>query len=151
MLKSKQVIKMTEKNKDTLTVKQEKFAQAVVEIGDKSAAYRKAFSCKKMTAKSINERACVTSKILKVQSRIKELQDMALEKHSTTVESLLDEYDEAKKLALKIERPEAAIKAIDGKARITGHDKKVIDLKSTDGSMTPVGINWIPSGGGEDE
>jgi hypothetical protein len=30
-------------------------------------------------------------------------------------------------------------------------DKKEHDLKSTDGSMTPVGINWIPSGGGEDD
>jgi phage terminase small subunit len=142
---------MVEKNKDKLTVKQEKFAQAFVEIGDKTAAYRQAYSTKSMKETSINVNACKLAADTKVALRIKELQDMALEKHSTTVESLLDEYDEAKKLALKIERPEAAIKAIDGKARITGHDKKVIDLKSTDGSMTPVGINWIPSGGGDEQ
>jgi hypothetical protein len=84
-----------------------------------------------MKDETINETSCKLLKNHKVATRVKELQDMALEKHSTTVESLLDEYDEAKKLALKIERPEAAIKAIDGKARITGHDKKVIDLKAT--------------------
>jgi hypothetical protein len=29
-------------------------------------------------------------------------------------------------------------------------DKTELDHKSTDGSMTPVGINWIPSGGGDE-
>jgi hypothetical protein len=132
-----------------LTVKQEKASQHFVEHGNKSAAYRHAYSTKNQAATTINENASRLFANSNVSARVKELQAQALEKHSTTVESLLDEYDEAKKLALKIERPEAAIKAIDGKARITGHDKKVIDLKSTDGSMTPVGINWIPSGGGE--
>jgi phage terminase small subunit len=142
---------MTEKNKGgRLTPKQEKFCQMFIQLGCASAAYREAYSAEKMKDETINETSCKLLKNHKVATRVKELQDATLKRHEITVDSLAAEYEEAKQLALKIERPEAAIKAIDGKARITGHDKKVIDLKSTDGSMTPVGINWIPSGGGDE-
>jgi phage terminase small subunit len=140
---------MTEKNKDKLTGKQEKAAQHYVEHGNKSAAYRHAYSTKNQAEKTINENASRLFANSKVLARVKELQDATLKRHEITVDSLAAEYEEAKQLALKIERPEAAIKAIDGKARITGHDKKVIDLKSTDGSMSPTGINWIEDEGGE--
>jgi len=129
--------------KKALTPKQEKFSQLCVELGDKSAAYRQAYSTKRMKETSINVNACKLAASTKVALRIKELQAATLKRHEITVDSLAAEYEEAKQLALKIERPEAAIKAIDGKARITGHDKKVIDLKSTDGSMSPTGINWV--------
>jgi phage terminase small subunit len=135
-------------NKKALTQKQEKAAQHFVEHGNKSDAYRHAYSTKNFTAKSINEKASQLFSLVKVKSRVKELQAATLKRHEITVDSLAAEYDEAKELALKIERPEAAIKAIDGKARITGHDKKVIDLKSSDGSMTPRNFNAFY---GEDE
>jgi phage terminase small subunit len=135
--------------KKALTQKQEKAAQHFVEHGNKSDAYRHAYSTKNFTAKSVNEKASQLFSVVKVKSRVEELQAATLKRHEITVDSLAAEYEEAKQLALKIERPEAAIKAIDGKARITGHDKKVIDLRSTDGSMSPTGINWIEDEGGE--
>jgi hypothetical protein len=124
--------------KKALTQKQEKAAQHFVEHGNKSDAYRHAYSTTNQADKTINENASRLFSGSKVSARVKELQAATLKRHEITVDSLAAEYEEAKQLALKIERPEAAIKAIDGKARITGHDKK--SEKDKD-SGTVVNIN----------
>jgi hypothetical protein len=114
-----------------ITGKMEKACKVFVETGNQSEAYRSAYSTGNMTEKTTREKACKLFAKDNIRARVKELQAATLKRHEITVDSLAAEYDEAKQLALKIERPEAAIKAIDGKARITGHDKKVIDLRAT--------------------
>jgi hypothetical protein len=125
-------------NKKALTQKQEKAAQHFVEHGNKSDAYRHAYSTKNFTAKSVNEKASQLFSVVKVKSRVEELQERALKKHDTTVDSLVGEYEEARKLSNTLNQPMAAIKAIDGKARITGLEKS--SDKKTDPS-TVVNIN----------
>lgn len=124
--------------KKALTQKQEKAAQHFVEHGNKSDAYRHAYSTKNFTAKSVNEKASQLFSVVKVKSRVEELQAKALEKHDTTVESLLNEYDEVREKSVKAERFDSAVRAIDGKARITGLDKN--SEKDKD-SGTVVNIN----------
>jgi len=60
-----------------LTLKQERFAQAYVQLGDKSAAYREAYSCEKMKDTTIHSKACILSENGKVRARIEELQNIA--------------------------------------------------------------------------
>lgn len=61
------------------------------------------------------------------------------EKHMITVDSLIEELEEARQVALSAETPQssAAISATMGKAKLCGLDKKIIDHQSSDGSMTP--------------
>jgi phage terminase small subunit len=95
-----------------LTLKQEAFCQAYIRLGDKSAAYREAYSTSNMKNETINSKACLLSDKDNVRARIKELQskvaDIAEKKFNITSEEMLrhlnilrnsriDEYVEVKK------------------------------------------------------
>lgn len=97
---------------NNLTIKQEKFCQAYIKTGDKTAAYREAYSCSNMKPEVIHVKANVLAKMDKVAVRIKELQGkvakIAEEKFKITSEEMLrhlnilrnsriDEYVEYKK------------------------------------------------------
>lgn len=60
-----------------------------------------------------------------------------------TLQSLIDELEEARQAALGAEtvQSSAAVAATQAKAKLTGMDKLVIDNISSDGSMTPKGVN----------
>jgi len=60
-----------------------------------------------------------------------------------TLQSLIDELEEARVAALAAEtvQSSAAVAATQAKAKLTGMDKLVIDNISSDGSMTPRGVN----------
>ena len=60
-----------------------------------------------------------------------------------TLQSLIDELEEARVAALNAEtvQSSAAVAATQAKAKLTGMDKLVIDNISSDGSMTPKGVN----------
>lgn len=60
-----------------------------------------------------------------------------------TLQSLIDELEEARLAALGAEtvQSSAAVAATQAKAKLTGMDKLVIDNISSDGSMTPKGVN----------
>lgn len=108
-----------------LTPKREAFAQAYVETGNASEAYRRAYNVGEMTKpESVWQSA---SKLLadpKVASRVAELQNHHQQRHhDVTVDTLTSEYDEARELALGIEQPSAAISATSGKAKLHGYDK----------------------------
>ncbi len=95
-----------------LTLKQEAFCQAFIRLGDKSAAYREAYSTKNMKPESINRKSFELFNEVKIRSRIKELQiklaAIAEKKFNITAEEMLrhlnvlrnsriDEYVEFKK------------------------------------------------------
>jgi len=97
---------------NNLTIKQEAFCQAYVRLGDKSAAYREAYNCKRLKDKSIHELSSTLTTNIKVSSRIEELQAkvavIAEKKFNITHEEILnhlnilrnsriDEYVEIKK------------------------------------------------------
>lgn len=76
-----------------------------------------------------------------VAARVAELQEKSAKRNQITVDSLLAELEENRQAALCAETPQAAAAtaATMGKAKLLGLDKQIIDLKSSDGSMTPKG------------
>ena len=122
-----------------LTIKQEAFCLAYIELGNASAAYRSAYNASHMKPSTINRKAKELLDNGKIAARIKELQYSALERHNVTVDSLLLELEEARQCALAAETPQtsAAVGATMGKAKLMGLDKQLVDVTSTDGSMSP--------------
>lgn len=121
-----------------LTQKQENFCKLFIELGNQSEAYRQAYETK-ADYKSVNVRACELLKDRNVAVRVQELRELAQERHNVTVDSLLQELEEARTIALTCETPQssAAISATMGKAKLCGLDKQIIDHTSSDGSMSP--------------
>ena len=74
-----------------LTIKQENFCNFYVESGNASDAYRRAYSCDKLTSKSINELASSLLTNVKVASRVSELKAILQSKSDITKERILKE------------------------------------------------------------
>ena len=121
----------------SLQPKQEAFCMAYIETGNASESYRGAYEAGKMSANAVNVEASRLLDNPKVSLRIKALQEPIIKRHSVTVDSLIDELEQARTLAISADQASAAIAATMGKAKITGHDKQVIDHLSSDGSLTP--------------
>mgnify|MGYP002725753688 CR=1 FL=1 len=104
----------------TLTPKQDAFCMVYVETGNATEAYRCSYSVDNMKPATVNRRAKDLMDNGKIQARIKELQAEHRERHAVTVDSLTDEYEEARGKALEIGQPGAAVSATTGKARLHG-------------------------------
>ena len=109
-----------------LTVKQEKFAQLYIELGNASEAYRRAYNS---TAKpeTVHVKACELLSHGKVSVRVKQLKDETKQRHNVTVDSLMIELEEARQLALSTDAPAPAVSATMGKAKLAGLDKQIIE------------------------
>ena len=101
-----------------LTPKQEAFARKVLELGDKSAAYRAAYDAGGMQAKSVNIAACKLAKQPNVAARIAELNAEAVTKAELTREDILrglkHEAGTAKEGSARVRSWELLGKAVDG-------------------------------------
>ena len=124
-----------------LTAKQEAFCLAYIETNNASEAYRLAYKASKMKPETINRKAAELKNNGKITARLAELREPIMQRHNVTVDSLVLELEEARQAALSAETPQssAAVAATMGKAKICGLDKQVIDLMSSDGSMSPKG------------
>ena len=91
-----------------LTLKQEAFAQAYIETGNASEAYRRAYNAENMAQNSIAVQACKMLNIPKIALRVDELRANAQERHEVTVDSLIRELEEARIAASTAERPQAS-------------------------------------------
>jgi phage terminase small subunit len=84
-----------EKKERQLTPKQQKFADLYIELGNASEAYRQAYDCTNMTAKTIGENAhqlCKHKGIARYLSGIrKSAQEAVAEKYNVTLERLTEE------------------------------------------------------------
>ena len=112
---------------ESLTPKQEAFAQAYVESGNASEAYRRSYNAEKMTNETINVAACKLLANDKVAIRVKQLQEKAAKRHDITVDDLIRELEEARKLAMQTEKAGPAVTATMGKAKLLGMDKQIIE------------------------
>ena len=112
-----------------LTEKQERFCKSFVETGNATLAYKTAFNCENMQPQTINKRASELLAKSQIKGRIDELREVASRRHNITVDSLIDELEEARKIALEAETPQAsaAISATMGKAKLLGLDKIIED------------------------
>lgn len=102
-----------------LTPKQEAFCLAYIEAGNASEAYRLA-GYSAGNDKTTHEAASRLLKNSKVIARVMALQQKHVERHQVTVDDLVRELDEARKLALDTEAPAAAVAAIMGKGKLLG-------------------------------
>lgn len=130
---------MTKEKEYKLTIKQEAFARAYVETGNASEAYRRAYNAENMQQITVTKRASELLARGDIAGMVQQLKDKATERHAVTVDSLVNELEEARLAALTAESPQsaAAVSATMGKAKLMGLDKQIFDLKSSDGSMTP--------------
>lgn len=119
----------------SLTIKQEAFCQAYIETGNASEAYRTAYAADKMKAEAIHVKASELLSNGKVSVRLKELQGEIKQRHNVTVDSLLAELEEARQKALSAETPQssAAVAATMGKAKLTGLDKQIVEMRGAIG------------------
>lgn len=106
----------------SLTPKQEAFAQAYVETGNASEAYRRAYDASKFKSESVNVNASKLLSDAKISQRVAELKAETVERHKITVDDLIAELDEARIAALTAAKPQsaAAVSATLGKAKLLG-------------------------------
>lgn len=117
-----------------LTPKQENFCLAYLETGNASEAYRRAYDASKMSVGAINVEACKLLDNPKIALRLSELREPILKRHAITVDDLLAELEEARRLALETEAPAPAVSATMGKAKLLGLDKQVIEHHGANGA-----------------
>lgn len=106
----------------SLTPKQEAFAQAYVETGNASEAYRRAYNAEKFKPESVNVNASKLLADAKVSQRVEQLRADLAERHKITVDDLIAELEEARGIALTAAKPQsaAAVSATLGKAKLLG-------------------------------
>lgn len=120
-----------------LTLKQEAFCLAYIETGNASEAYRQTYDGKGMKPETINRKAKELLDNGKITATIEELQGQHIARHKITIDSLLNELEEARLLAREKENPNAMTQATMGKAKLLGLDKQIIDHTSSDESFKP--------------
>lgn len=122
-----------------LTIKQEAFCQAYIETGNANEAYRRAYSTARMKPETVNKRAHELLRKGAIAGRLEQLRGELAERHKITVDTLLLELEQNRQAALQAETVQAAAAtaATMGKAKLLGLDKQILDMRSSDGSMTP--------------
>ena len=117
-----------------LTIKQEKFANLYIELGNASEAYRQSYNCEKMKPESVNIKAFELLNNGKITLRIEELRSELAERHDITKDTLITELEEARQIAKDTAKAASMVSATMGKARILGLDKQVIEHTGTNGT-----------------
>ena len=123
-----------------LTIKQELFVAAYCSNGYNATKAALTAGYSETSAHSIASENLTKQEIIEAI----DMHKMAVMKRcGITLQSLIDELEEARVAALTAEtvQSSAAVAATQAKAKLTGMDKLVIDNISSDGSMTPKGVN----------
>lgn len=123
-----------------MTPKQEAFARAYVETGNASEAYRKSYNASNMKEQSVWRKAKECMDNGKVTARIADLQQAAAKKHNVTMDSIIAELEEARKIAISNPRSiSAAVSASMGKAKVAGLIVDKAEHSGADGApLVPV-------------
>ena len=106
-----------------MTPKQELFAQAYIETGNASEAYKRAYNTQ-ANANTINRKASQLLKHPEVIKLLADLQAIHRQRHTITIDHILQELEQSRLLALENIQCSAAISATMGKAKLLGLDKK---------------------------
>ena len=125
-----------------MTIKQELFAQAYIETGNASEAYKRAYNTQANT-NTINRKASQLLKHPEVIKLLADLQAIHRQRHKLTIDDILQELEDARQKALSAETPQcsAAISATLGKAKVLG---LVVDKQETNTKiLTPPVFNFV--------
>lgn len=107
-----------------LTPKQEAFARAYLETGNAAEAYRRAYDVAQDARDGwVYVEACQLLDNPKVAHRLALLREEAERLSIFTLAAAVEEYEEARKLALKEGQASAAVAATAGKVKLFGLDK----------------------------
>ncbi len=118
-----------------LTDKQETFAVTYVRTANAAEAYRVAYDVPPDARDSwLYVEAAQLLDHPKIAPRIAELQEKAKKRSEYTVFSALEEYEEARKLAIQESQSSAAVSATNGKVKLLGLDSpKRVEVAGKDG------------------
>ena len=103
-----------------MTPKQEKFCLVYIETGNASEAYRQSYNTAKMKPETVNRTAKQLLDNRKIAARLDELREEHAKRHEITVDTLVAELEEARKLAFETDKAAAAVQATMGKAKLLG-------------------------------
>ena len=103
-----------------LTPKQAAFCCAYIETGNASEAYRQSYNTAKMKPETVNRTAKQLLDNRKIAARLDELREEHAKRHEITVDTLVAELEEARKLAFETDKAAAAVSATMGKAKLLG-------------------------------
>lgn len=119
-----------------VTPKEHRFCILFVETGKKAKSYQEAFQNYKTSPAVLWRRAERLLSYPKIQNQIQELRDRIMAKHDVTVDSLVEELEEARKAALSADTPQAgaAVSATMGKAKLCGLDSQKVEVSGPGGS-----------------
>lgn len=117
-----------------LTIKQEKFCQKYIELGNASEAYRQSYNAENMKPETIKVKASQMLDKDNIRITISELQGEIRQRHDITIDDIIAELEEARQLALETATPSAAVSATMGKAKLLGLDKVIIEHSGANGT-----------------
>ena len=111
-----------------ITPKQEKFAHLFVELGNAAEAYRQAYNSKS-NPDVVKSKAYEVGKSPVVAEKIASLRAELSKRSANTLDTLIQELEDARKAALGAETPQAsaAVGATMGKAKLLGLDKQLVE------------------------
>lgn len=124
-----------------LTGKQEKFVQGVAEGLSQADAYRAAYNAERMKPATIQNKAHELMKKGEIAARVNELKAETLKRHAITVDDLIKELEEARKVAQKTAQAAAMTGATMGKAKLLGLDKQIVEV-----TERMVRVEWVRVG-----
>lgn len=124
---------MERKRKRHFSDKMEKFCLAYVETANAAESYRIAYNTEKMAEKTIQREGYNLLQRPQIQERLEELRGQVMDRHQITVDTLLMELEEARRLALMTKKAAAAVTATMGKAKLLGLDKQIVEVTGKDG------------------
>jgi hypothetical protein len=117
-----------------ITPKQAAFAAAFFECGSAAEAYRRAYDVAPDAKDGwLYVEACQLLDNPKVTQRLKELREQADRLSIFNLSKAMEEYEEARQLALIKDMPAAAVSATAGKVKLLGLDKPVKQITEHQG------------------
>ena len=122
-----------------LTPKQDAFARKYVECNNASEAYRTCYDVKAgIKPETVWRKACELMANGMVSARVFALQEMAQERTLVTVQSLTEEYEEARQVGISGDQSAAMSTATTGKAKLHG----LMTEKNETTHSGKIGGNW---------
>lgn len=134
---------------EKLTLKQEKFSQIYVEVGNASEAYRQAYNTARMKPATVNRKAFHMIEQGKIRARIETLQAEHRTRHDVTVDSLTADARDAIELAKETGRASAYVSALGLIAKLHGllTDKVESKMQLSGDMTTDKAMNILRSAG----
>lgn len=103
-----------------LTAKQEAFCQNIALGMTQKDAYLAAYDVADNCDNTLYSNASQLMTEAKIAQRVKELKERALKRHDITVDSIMDELEEARALGRQVKQPASMVSASMGKAKVAG-------------------------------